>query len=133
MNRPRLIVDGMNVIGSRPDRWWRDRKGAMRRLVSQLEAYAREQGSHVTVVFDSAPFDLSPAPETDVLVVFAPPRARDAADDEIVLIVGRDAEPESLQVVTSDAALASRVEALGATVVKAGRFRKRLEEASGRT
>jgi predicted RNA-binding protein with PIN domain len=123
----------MNVIGSRPDRWWRDRKGAMRRLVSQLEAYARQRGSHITVVFDSAPFDLSPAPESGVLVVFASSPARDAADDEIVRIVERDAEPESLQVVTSDAALASRVEALGATVVPAGGFRNRLEEAPGKT
>ena len=27
-----LVVDGMNVIGSRPDGWWRDRAGASRRL-----------------------------------------------------------------------------------------------------
>ena len=32
-----LIVDGMNVIGSVPDGWWRDRTGAMRRLLRQLE------------------------------------------------------------------------------------------------
>ena len=36
-NSRRLIVDGMNVIGSRPDGWWRDRPGAMRRLVEKLE------------------------------------------------------------------------------------------------
>ncbi|MBM3141325.1 MAG: NTP pyrophosphohydrolase, partial [Chloroflexi bacterium] len=32
----RLIVDAMNVIGSRPDGWWRDRPGAARRLVRAL-------------------------------------------------------------------------------------------------
>ena len=44
----RWLVDGMNVIGSRPDGWWRDRRGAMRRLVEDL---ARLEGD-VTVVLD---------------------------------------------------------------------------------
>ena len=37
---PRLIVDGMNVIGSRPTGWWRDRPAAARRLIAQLQALA---------------------------------------------------------------------------------------------
>jgi predicted RNA-binding protein with PIN domain len=129
MSRARLIVDGMNVIGSRPDRWWRDRKGAMRRLVGLLEAYARERQAEVTVVFDSGPFELSPAP--DVRVVFASSSGRGAADDEIVRIVNGDTEAESIEVVTSDSGLAARVEALGATVVGSGGFRDRLEEGPG--
>jgi 8-oxo-dGTP diphosphatase len=32
-----LIVDGANVMGSRPDGWWRDRAGAASRLRAQLE------------------------------------------------------------------------------------------------
>ena len=32
----RWIVDGMNVIGSRPDGWWKDRSGAMVALVERL-------------------------------------------------------------------------------------------------
>ena len=32
----RFVVDGMNVIGSRPTGWWRDRPGAMRGLVEEL-------------------------------------------------------------------------------------------------
>jgi predicted RNA-binding protein with PIN domain len=133
MKRARLIVDGMNVIGSRPDRWWKDRTGAMRRLVRRLEDYARAEDTQITVVFDSAPFDLAPPPGSGVLAVFATPAARNAADDEIVRIVESDAEPDSLQVVTSDAALAARVEALGATVLTAGGFRNRLEEAASET
>ncbi len=35
-----LIVDGANVIGSRPDGWWRDRGGAAMRLRDQLAALA---------------------------------------------------------------------------------------------
>ena len=31
-----LIVDGANVVGSRPDGWWRDRAGAAHRLHDQL-------------------------------------------------------------------------------------------------
>ena len=33
-----LFVDAMNVIGSRPDGWWKDRAGAMRRLVDEQQA-----------------------------------------------------------------------------------------------
>ncbi len=35
-----LIVDGANVMGSRPDGWWRDRAGAMTRLHDELAALA---------------------------------------------------------------------------------------------
>ena len=35
------IVDGNNVMGSRPDGWWRDRRGAQRRLVERLEDVRR--------------------------------------------------------------------------------------------
>ncbi len=31
-----LVVDGANVVGSRPDGWWKDRPGAARRLHEQL-------------------------------------------------------------------------------------------------
>lgn len=33
-----LLIDAANVIGSRPDGWWRDRPAAARRLVEQLRA-----------------------------------------------------------------------------------------------
>lgn len=42
-HRPRrltLVVDGANVIGSRPDGWWRDRAGATARLIAELVAVA---------------------------------------------------------------------------------------------
>jgi 8-oxo-dGTP diphosphatase len=37
-----IIVDGANVVGSRPDGWWRDRAGAARRLRDQLTGLAGE-------------------------------------------------------------------------------------------
>ena len=42
--RRRLVVDAMNVIGSRPTGWWRDRRGAMTRLVEELGRYAEATG-----------------------------------------------------------------------------------------
>ncbi len=45
-----LIIDAMNVIGSRPDGWWRDREGAMRRFVAEVQAWAEDE---VIVVLDS--------------------------------------------------------------------------------
>ena len=37
----RWIVDGMNVVGSRPTGWWHDRPGAMQQLVHELQALGR--------------------------------------------------------------------------------------------
>jgi 8-oxo-dGTP pyrophosphatase MutT (NUDIX family) len=42
LHRLTVIVDGANVVGSRPDGWWRDRAGAAVRLRDQLEPLARD-------------------------------------------------------------------------------------------
>ena len=55
MGGVRWIVDGMNVIGTRPDGWWRDRDGVVRRLAGRLAAYSLETGEAVTIVFDGRP------------------------------------------------------------------------------
>jgi 8-oxo-dGTP pyrophosphatase MutT (NUDIX family) len=39
--RMTLVVDAANVVGARPDGWWRDRLGAARRLRAQLGNVAR--------------------------------------------------------------------------------------------
>jgi predicted RNA-binding protein with PIN domain len=121
-----LIVDGMNVIGSRPDGWWRDRRRAMEALVVRLGALPENEGEGVTVVFDGRPFEVA-APD-GVEVVFASRRGRNAADDDIVELVERSNAPLELCVVTSDDDLAGRVRALGAEAVGAGAFRRRLDE-----
>jgi uncharacterized protein YaiI (UPF0178 family) len=121
----RWLVDGMNVIGSRPTGWWRDRPGAMRELVEALDRFAEATGEQVTVVLDGRPFDLS---GERVEVVFASRRGRDAADDDIAALAERDDDPGGLRVVTSDAELARRAEAAGAEVVGAGAFRRRLDD-----
>jgi predicted RNA-binding protein with PIN domain len=120
----RWIVDGMNVIGSRPTGWWRDRPRAMRELVGELEAFAARSEEPVSVVFDGRSFDL----ESDAIdVSFASRRGPNAADDDIAALVERSAEPGELSVVTSDADLARRVSAAGASVVGAGEFRRQLD------
>jgi uncharacterized protein YaiI (UPF0178 family) len=119
---PRWVVDASNVIGSRPDGWWRDRPGATRRLVAALDALAEETGDEVIVVLDAG----EPPPAERVEVIVAPRRGRDAADDAVVaLLEARGGE--GARVVTSDAELARRVRALGAEVEGAGGFRRRLD------
>jgi len=124
--RSRWIVDGNNVMGSRPDGWWRDRRGAMRRLVSELDAWAAANREEVLVVFDGKPFAFEDTGD-GIEVAFATRAGRDAADDDIARIVTEDDDPSSITVVTSDAALAERVRAAGALVEGAGRLLKRLD------
>jgi uncharacterized protein YaiI (UPF0178 family) len=113
------FIDAMNVIGSRPDGWWRDRDGAARRLIAQIRDWAQ---APITVVLDDGPDDLLETVGT-VTVVRARRRGRNAADDEIVRLV--EGVPDAL-VVTSDAELASRVRALGADVLGASAFLREL-------
>jgi predicted RNA-binding protein with PIN domain len=120
----RLIVDGMNVIGSRPDGWWRDRPGAMRRLTAQLGEWADRSGVQVMVVFDGRPLE-PPAEVPGVEVRFAP-GGPNAADREIERLVA-DGDPADATVVTSDRDLEGRLTELGARVVGAGSFRRRFE------
>jgi predicted RNA-binding protein with PIN domain len=121
----RWVVDGMNVIGSRPTGWWRDRPGAMRELVEELKDFAEETGEPVTVVLDGKPFELEGGHA--VSVHFASRRGPNAADDDIAALVESEDDPSDLSVVTSDADLARRVRDAGATVVGAGNFRRLLD------
>jgi predicted RNA-binding protein with PIN domain len=123
----RWLVDGMNVLGSRPDGWWRDRKTATKRLTALLEAFAGETREPLTVVFDGRPFDLS-APSVEV--EFASGRGPNAADRDIAARVEADPDPGSITVVTSDRELADRVRSAGAQVLGSGQFRRRLDGVS---
>jgi predicted RNA-binding protein with PIN domain len=119
------LVDGMNVIGTRPDGWWRDRDRAMLRLVDLLERWAAADGEEVTVVFERPP---SPPIRSTVIEVAHAPRPKpDAGDDEIVRRIRAAANPSTIRVVTSDRWLADRASAAGATVEGAETFRSRIE------
>src|SRR5439155_17093882 len=122
----RWLVDGMNVIGSRPDGWWRNRDAAVVALVKRLADVAYSSSEEVTVVFDGdRPADLAPGSHDGITVVFA--GRGSSADDEIARRAAADPDPGSLRVVTSDDALAARVRAAGASVVGSGSFRRRLD------
>jgi predicted RNA-binding protein with PIN domain len=121
----RWIVDGMNVIGTRPDAWWKDRDGAMLRLVDMLERWAASDGEEVTVVFERPP--RPPIRSTVIDVRHAPRPKPDAADEEIIRLLRADAQPARVRVVTSDRLLADLARGEGATVEGAESFRRRLE------
>ncbi|MCG2624284.1 NUDIX hydrolase [Arthrobacter sp. I2-34] len=139
--RPALVVDAANVIGARPDGWWRDRAGAARRLLGALAA-AAESGlpagllglgvhtawPHAVVVLEGqakealAGNDLAgDAPRLEVA------RAAGSGDDEIVERVRALREGGTpVTVATSDRALRERVAALGARSIGAGALREAL-------
>jgi predicted RNA-binding protein with PIN domain len=117
----RWIVDGMNVIGSRPDGWWKDRGRAMVALVERLDRWASVQGDDVTVVFERPP--ATAITSSAIEVAYAPKAAANSADDQIVRLVQADARPQEIRVVTSDKALTDRVATLGASVYPAASFR----------
>ena len=121
----RWLVDGINVIGTRPDAWWRDRDAAMHRLVDQLERYAAAEGEDIVVVFERRPSP--PIRSTVIEVAHAPKPKANAADDEIIRRLKADPEPHQIRVVTSDRALVERAYAAGATVESADSFRARIE------
>jgi len=122
------LIDGMNVIGSRPDGWWKDRDAAMGRLVGELELWAESHGDDVTVVFERQP--RPPIVSELVEVAHATRRGADAGDDEIVRRLKAADDPQGFTVVTSDKRLAGRVKAIGAAVVGAGEILRQLGEAS---
>jgi predicted RNA-binding protein with PIN domain len=122
------FVDGMNVIGTRPDSWWKDRHGAMVRLVDLLERFAAEGGEDVTVIFERPPSPPISSPLVEV--THAPRPGRDAGDKEIIRRLRADPDPSGIRVVTSDRELAGLARANGATVEPAAPFRTRLEELS---
>jgi predicted RNA-binding protein with PIN domain len=111
----------MNVIGSRPDGWWRDRGRAMARLVENLDRWASGEADAVTVVFERPPS--TPITSSVIEIAHAPRAAANSADDEIVRLVQADAAPHEIRVVTSDKALSDRVRGLGAEVFPAVGFR----------
>lgn len=127
VTRVRYLVDAMNVVGSRPDGWWRDRPAALRRLVHRLEAWSVAEGAEVTVVLEHP----QPIDSTVITVAYAPAAAANSADEEIMRRLRAAEDPGGIVVVTSDAILAERVRAAGAGTLPAGRFRDLLDD-SGR-
>jgi predicted RNA-binding protein with PIN domain len=121
----RWLIDGMNVIGTRPDGWWRDRYVAMGKLVTSIERWALKSGEQVTVVFEQPP--RPPILSSVIEVAYAPRPKRDSADEEIARRLAADADPAGVCVVTSDARLAQAARVSGASVQASRPFRALIE------
>ncbi|MFF0484417.1 NTP pyrophosphohydrolase [Streptomyces sp. NPDC004435] len=111
--RPLLVVDGANVVGSVPDGWWRDRRGAAERLRDRLAA-------------DGGPAD-GPWPGPYEIVLVVEGRARGVASvpgvrveeaegsgDDLIAALARNADGRPCLVITADRELRRRVEETGA-------------------
>jgi hypothetical protein len=116
MALPLLVVDAANVVGSKPDGWWRDRAGAAARLRDAL------------IPLNAAGLPDLPGPVEVVLVVEGKARdipatdgvrverATGSGDDAIVALVAAEGAGRPVVVVTADRGLRARVAALGAEV-----------------
>lgn len=104
-----LIVDGANVVGSRPTGWWRDRAGAAHALHQSLATAALDY-DQVVLVLEGEARKGQPAGEEGPLHTV---HASGSGDDEIVAQVQRGAEANDVVVVTADRALRDRVAAAG--------------------
>ncbi len=107
-----VIVDAANVVGSVPDGWWRDRRGAAERLRDRLATEGLPERSgpvEIVMVVEGAARGVASVP--GVRVVAAP----GSGDDRMVELVG-EAGDRPVLVVTADRELRRRVTALGAEV-----------------
>ena len=120
-----VIVDGMNVLASRPDGWWRDRTAAMQRFAVRVDRLAARDDDDWIIVFDGRERTLRGI--RHVAVVWAARRGADAADDRIVDLLRESAGDPGSVVYTSDRELGRRAEALGAEARRAGELLRRLE------
>ena len=127
----RVFVDGNNVMGSRPDGWWRDRADAARRLVADIIPLATRHGGAWTIVFDGKePPAMPPSPDC-LTAIHTGHRHRDGADDHIEELVREHPDRAALLVYTSDAKLRNRVKALGAQVMGSGTLLRQIAQVRG--
>lgn len=109
-----LIVDGANVVGSRPDGWWKDRAGAARRLHEGLLVADLAYDEVVLVLEGAAKGGVRAGRDVHVRTVHAP---RDG-DATIVAEARAAAERGSrVTVVTADRMLQARAGGVGATAL----------------
>jgi hypothetical protein len=107
-----LVVDGANVMGSRPDGWWRDRAAAAGRLHDLLAAADLPYDEVVLVLEGRARAGRPEGREGAVSTVHAP----GSGDDAVVAVVRQQVgDGHEVVVATADRELRSRVGAAGGT------------------
>jgi hypothetical protein len=109
-----LIVDGANVVGSRPTGWWRDRAGAAKRL-HQAIAAADLGYDVVMLVLEGEARRGQPVGEAGpIQTVHAPGSGDEAIVDQVRT---RTTDGDDVVVVTADRVLRGRVAAAGGSFV----------------
>ncbi len=109
-----LVVDAANVVGSRPDGWWKDRAGAARRLHERLLVADTSYDEVVLVVEGAAKAGVRAGRDGHVRTV----HAKGHGDDTIVEQARAAAERgDRVAVVTADRMLQARVQGVGAVVL----------------
>ncbi len=105
-----LVVDGANVVGSRPDGWWRDRAGAAARLHGRLAVADTSYDEIVLVLEGQAKAGVPRGRDAHLRTVHA---SKDG--DASIVKESRAARDlgHDVVVITADRGLAQRVEALG--------------------
>jgi hypothetical protein len=109
-----LVVDAANVVGSRPDGWWKDRAGAARRLHEQLLVADLPYDDVVLVLEGQAKGGVKAGRDGHVKVAHAPGHGDDAIATHVA---AARKDGHVVTAVTADAMLRARLEGLGAQVV----------------
>ncbi|MEV7676132.1 NTP pyrophosphohydrolase [Streptomyces sp. NPDC088752] len=114
--RPLLVVDGANVVGSVPDGWWRDRRGAAERLRDRLAATGGPADGPYP-----GPYDIVLVVEGRARGVASVPGVRveeaPGSGDDLIVALVRGADGRPCLVVTADRELRERVREEGARCV----------------
>jgi rRNA-processing protein FCF1 len=112
-----LVVDGANVVGSRPDGWWRDRARAAARLHGRLAIADTSYDEIVLVLEGQARAGVPKGKDAHLRTVHA---ARDG--DSAIVAASSDLRDrgDDVVVITADRGLSQRVEALGCRTMSPG-------------
>jgi hypothetical protein len=119
-----LLVDAANVVGSRPNGWWRDRPGAARSFVAQVRAAAelgRLVPPVVVVLEGAARAGVEEGVADGVSVVHAP----GSGDDTLLAVAAAADSPVTL--VSADRDLCRQAQAQGAVIERPGWLIRQLD------
>lgn len=116
-----LVIDGHNLIGVLPDIQLGEPDDEAQ-LLARLRSYRSHSGQNLVVFFDSG--DLpgnTPHTSSPGIIVRFSGRGQ-SADDAIIDFLHTSAQPGQYAVVTNDADLTWRVQAIGASTIRASDF-----------